>query len=285
MKSRFYDPVIGRFLQPDTIVPEPANPQSLNRYSYVYNNPLRYSDPYGYCPVNLGPFNGGCHAVEDFFTGTVPSAGGDALAWSWTQGSSAFQQAWGQTQAAAMWSMGTMAAGAGAVADAAAVAAPAVGDYLADKGQDAANIGARWAIVTAVTGSPVAYPLFYPQDLFAFGISLGSAGDRRAGSFGFAMYQNCRGLCEFGPKVPWTPGYLAFASQPIPQRDFEDTFDHENQHGVQSILTGPAYGPVNIGINATCGFSDPCMHTRNPFEVDAIRAVTEGLHFPGFLLP
>jgi len=40
--------VIGRFLQPDTIVPEPANPQSLNRYSYVYNNPLRYTDPTGH---------------------------------------------------------------------------------------------------------------------------------------------------------------------------------------------------------------------------------------------
>ncbi|NJN16641.1 MAG: hypothetical protein HC822_10390 [Oscillochloris sp.] len=28
----------------------PANPQSLNRYSYVQNNPLRYVDPTGHCP-------------------------------------------------------------------------------------------------------------------------------------------------------------------------------------------------------------------------------------------
>jgi pyocin large subunit-like protein len=31
-------------------VPNPVNPQSLNRYSYVNNNPLRYTDPTGhYC--------------------------------------------------------------------------------------------------------------------------------------------------------------------------------------------------------------------------------------------
>ena len=39
--SRAYDPAIGRFVSPDPIVPEPGNPQALNRYSYVYNNPLR----------------------------------------------------------------------------------------------------------------------------------------------------------------------------------------------------------------------------------------------------
>lgn len=43
--ARWYDPITGRFLQPDPIVPEPGNPQSLNRYAYVLNNPLRYTDP------------------------------------------------------------------------------------------------------------------------------------------------------------------------------------------------------------------------------------------------
>jgi len=49
-EARYYDPVIGRFISPDTIVPDLLDPQSLNRYSYVYNNPLRYTDPTGHCP-------------------------------------------------------------------------------------------------------------------------------------------------------------------------------------------------------------------------------------------
>ncbi len=47
-RARHYDPSLGRFVQPDTIVPEPGNPQALNRYSYVLNNPLRYTDPTGH---------------------------------------------------------------------------------------------------------------------------------------------------------------------------------------------------------------------------------------------
>jgi RHS repeat-associated protein len=48
MGARWYEPALGRWIQPDTIVPNPANPQSLNRYSYVLNNPLRYTDPTGH---------------------------------------------------------------------------------------------------------------------------------------------------------------------------------------------------------------------------------------------
>ena len=48
MNGRIYDPKIGRFLQADPIVQAPKNSQSLNRYSYVLNNPLSYTDPSGY---------------------------------------------------------------------------------------------------------------------------------------------------------------------------------------------------------------------------------------------
>ena len=46
--ARLYDPMIGRFISADSIVPNPFNPQSLNRYSYVRNNPLIYIDPTGH---------------------------------------------------------------------------------------------------------------------------------------------------------------------------------------------------------------------------------------------
>ncbi len=46
--ARYYDPELGRFVQPDSIVPSPGDPQPLNRYSYVNNNPLKYIDPSGH---------------------------------------------------------------------------------------------------------------------------------------------------------------------------------------------------------------------------------------------
>jgi RHS repeat-associated protein len=45
--ARYYNPQLGRFISPDTIVPDPANPQALNRYGYALNNPLIYTDPSG----------------------------------------------------------------------------------------------------------------------------------------------------------------------------------------------------------------------------------------------
>jgi len=46
--ARYYDPELGRFIQADPIVPSPDNPQTLNRYAYCGNNPLKYIDPSGY---------------------------------------------------------------------------------------------------------------------------------------------------------------------------------------------------------------------------------------------
>ncbi len=47
-RVRYYNPALGRFLSPDPIVPDPGNPQSLNRYSYVENNPVNKTDPTGH---------------------------------------------------------------------------------------------------------------------------------------------------------------------------------------------------------------------------------------------
>jgi RHS repeat-associated protein len=51
MNARYYDPLLGRFISPDTVVPAAANPQALNRYAYVYNNPISNMDPTGHVPV------------------------------------------------------------------------------------------------------------------------------------------------------------------------------------------------------------------------------------------
>jgi RHS repeat-associated protein len=38
--SRWYDDALGRFIQPDPIIPEPYNPLAFDRYQYVYSNPV-----------------------------------------------------------------------------------------------------------------------------------------------------------------------------------------------------------------------------------------------------
>jgi RHS repeat-associated protein len=48
MGARWYLPGVGRFISADTIVPYPTNPQSFNRFSYVRNNPLNFTDPTGH---------------------------------------------------------------------------------------------------------------------------------------------------------------------------------------------------------------------------------------------
>jgi len=51
MGSRWYDPWLARFLSPDPEIPDPGNPQALNRYSYAYNSPLAFTDPSGHEPL------------------------------------------------------------------------------------------------------------------------------------------------------------------------------------------------------------------------------------------
>ena len=48
MNGRIYDPTLGGFLQADPHIQAPKNSQNYNRYSYVLNNPLSYTDPSGY---------------------------------------------------------------------------------------------------------------------------------------------------------------------------------------------------------------------------------------------
>jgi RHS repeat-associated protein len=47
LRARWYEPHIGRFFSPDTVVPDYQNPSSINRYLYVLGNPILYIDPSG----------------------------------------------------------------------------------------------------------------------------------------------------------------------------------------------------------------------------------------------
>ena len=48
MNARLYDPTIARFMSADSIIPFMYDTQAFNRYTYVKNNPLKYTDPSGH---------------------------------------------------------------------------------------------------------------------------------------------------------------------------------------------------------------------------------------------
>jgi RHS repeat-associated protein len=68
LNGRVYDPLIGRMMSADPTVPDPMNGQAWNRYSYVGNNPLGFTDPTGY-----SWFSNFFHAVGTFFNRTFGS--------------------------------------------------------------------------------------------------------------------------------------------------------------------------------------------------------------------
>ncbi len=78
--ARFYDPYINRFISADSIVPSPGNPQDLNRYSYVRNSPLNFSDPSGHCGGDIRTGESHC---SGFNTLTVDSDLSGARVVSW----------------------------------------------------------------------------------------------------------------------------------------------------------------------------------------------------------
>jgi RHS repeat-associated protein len=70
MNGRMYDPEVGQFLSPDPVTPNVYEPQALNRNSYVYNNPLYYTDPSGFS------------AWTDFRDGFLKPFAAFAVAWN-----------------------------------------------------------------------------------------------------------------------------------------------------------------------------------------------------------
>jgi RHS repeat-associated protein len=64
LNGRVYDPLIGRMMSADPFVPDPLNAQAWNRYSYVINNPLAFTDPNGYCFLGMCSWGKG---ISKFF--------------------------------------------------------------------------------------------------------------------------------------------------------------------------------------------------------------------------
>jgi RHS repeat-associated protein len=64
LNGRVHDPLVGRMMSADPFVPDPMNAQAWNRYSYVINNPLAFTDPNGYCFLGICTWG---RAISTFF--------------------------------------------------------------------------------------------------------------------------------------------------------------------------------------------------------------------------
>lgn len=86
MGGRVYDPLVSRFISADLFIQAPTNTQSYNRYSYVWNNPLSYTDPSGYVAclgltnASLSNDTDACALNSD--TETIPVECGDCKDWT-----------------------------------------------------------------------------------------------------------------------------------------------------------------------------------------------------------
>lgn len=76
MNGRIYHPQIGRMLSPDPLTQSPEYSQNYNRYSYVFNNPLKYTDPSGYACYRASAGPSGPHrygiCLPTFTVGFLP---------------------------------------------------------------------------------------------------------------------------------------------------------------------------------------------------------------------
>ncbi len=58
MQARYFNSSAGRFISPDSVGGSRLNPQSLNLYTYVINNPVNHNDPSGHMANPINPI--GC---------------------------------------------------------------------------------------------------------------------------------------------------------------------------------------------------------------------------------
>ena len=78
-QARWYDPGLGRFAQPDSLVPVASQGvQAWDRYAYVNNNPVRFNDPSGHWPCSFSGSGFSC-SFSTFGLGSAVNQAGNLL--------------------------------------------------------------------------------------------------------------------------------------------------------------------------------------------------------------
>ena len=162
MNSRIYDPTLGRFLQADPHIQAPENSQSFNRYSYVLNNPLSYTDPSGYIFKKIFNELGAGKALRAI--AKVPVLNAVAQAAACFYGGPAGCAAYSASSTYAVTGNFKAALRSGAIAFASAHAFSNIGDYFegmsaGGPGDGLFNFGGNWLTGSQITGQIAAHAL------------------------------------------------------------------------------------------------------------------------------
>jgi RHS repeat-associated protein len=78
--SRWYDDYLNRWTSPDSIIPDPNNPQDFDRYAFVRNNPVNNIDPTGHYVCQGYDSSWGnltCYDIINNWLNLLKSEGGD----------------------------------------------------------------------------------------------------------------------------------------------------------------------------------------------------------------
>ncbi len=78
--ARFYDSALGRFIQPDSIIPQPGSPLAWDRYAYINNNPVNGIDPTGHWVESLLDIASIGYDIYDISTNGINRENGFSLA-------------------------------------------------------------------------------------------------------------------------------------------------------------------------------------------------------------
>ena len=66
--ARYYDPALGTFVAPDSLIPNPGMVTHYNRFLYARGNPLKYADPSGHIPQSpTGPSDDHAESAQRYW--------------------------------------------------------------------------------------------------------------------------------------------------------------------------------------------------------------------------
>ncbi len=255
--ARYYDPNIGRFVSPDTIVQNYRKPASFNRYAYAFDNPLKYTDPSGH--VNVSDIGGG---------------GWPKPPW-WKPATDKLERAVELAVDAGKQGLTQQGEAIAANMKAERAAGEATVSFAVRRGHEIVETVVENQGVVVLASKMVGQnPTGLANDALGLGMAVVSGGDLRVTSDGVVVVENAGGPAGAfmdAVDVPaFTIGHVVFAEGPLQAQS--PTYVHEvGGHVPQYEMLGggflPLYGGAEVvadGISAVTG-GDP--HDYNVFEM------------------